>query len=80
MVWCSDSCASPIPMDRVNAAELVFVDDQSADGSFHEKKVNRATGAFRSTIMRKVGAQGLLISTDATCTPAEYTPIPVALF
>lgn len=73
--WCSDTCTRVAPIVRVDAAEIVLNEDNTADMQ-HSESINRSTGQYHSSL--RLGA--LTQRASAQCQRADFSGMPTAAF
>lgn len=79
-LWCWLDCATVNAMHRVNAAELVFSNNNEPAGTTY-MRVDRITGAYNSDVRLKMeGGYVMTLRTTGRCERAPYTLIPEAVF
>lgn len=79
-LWCWLDCATVNTMHRINAAELVFSNNNEPAGTTY-MRVDRITGAYTNDVRLKMeGGYVMTLRTTGRCQPAPYTPIPQAVF
>lgn len=78
-LWCWDSCASPIAISKVDAAQIILMDRKAPGGNAGRITVNRITGSYFNNIVVREGFHYESVVTGS-CKVAPYTPIPRAAF
>lgn len=82
MQYCFDICDNVMPIERVLADRIVFLDRNEATArrnSMHTSEVSRVTGQYRSLWIESRPIPTYM-ETQAACEPAPFTSFPSRRF